>query len=190
MALPTGLSVRVKSMTVDFDDSGVATAVAVQHALVDDGGNVLGGGARRYVADGPTVRDSFLGDGKTTVFTTTQASYGGTLLSVQLNGVAQTSGFATASNADDTISVTFSTAPAGPNPAATPPTPAVEVALAYSTGPGLWNAAGDLTKTLGLTSGQGMVFAGSSAASAHKMAADTAGLLRQWAAARLAADLG
>lgn len=188
MALPAGWAVTIESLRVDFDPTGKALNADIRYRTVDSTGKIMGSGHASYAGDGPTNADNFTGDGKTTTFTTSQAPYAGTLLNVQINSVTQSPGYTTAVNADGTIAVTFAVAPAGPDETTNPPTPAERVTVVYSTGPGLWNEAADMTKALGLAQATGTLFSSASHASAHKMVADVAATIQAWAIARVHSD--
>jgi hypothetical protein len=183
MSLPTGWSIRVRSITANFDPNGTDPSCHIAFDLLDPTNTIVGSRFHSLTQDGPIRHDPIAGDGTTASFTTTAAPYSGSRLNVILDGNLQTSGYTTSTNANGTITVTFTTAPAK----------GTKGNLNYGIGPGLANNAGDLPAVLGLASSSGPVYSGKVGGAAmqtsHQKIADLAAMLVAWAQVRVMDDV-
>ncbi len=179
MALPSGCSIRVRSLRPSLDDAGALSRVLIDYAILDSTGTVLGARVHVLSQQPRTQTDPFVADGTQTAFSTSAAPYDGAQPVVQVGQVDLTTGFALTDNKDGTWTATFAVAPAK----------GTRVALRYPAGPSLANSAGDLPKTLDLTAGTGTVYSGAAAQTSHQTVGDLGAVLRAWAEARVLADV-
>jgi hypothetical protein len=184
MALPTGWTVHVNGFFPRFG-GGQFIGLHVDYDVLDPQGSRVGGDSYVIGATAPLAQDLFTGDGATLAFTTRTRVFKGdpTLVIVSLAGVVQSSGFGAVANADDTVTVTFTVAPAA----------GAAVVLSYPVGAGLDIASvRDIVNTLSLVATSGTVYAGSagsvSVATAHQGIDGVLQLLHAWARARILAD--
>ena len=183
MALPTGWTVQISAIRAGFDVTGSNPVAHIDFSIYDSTGAQIGGRTHTLTNEGQLQHDPITGDGVTTTFTTSKSPYAGSPLRVILDGQLQTSGYTQTTNANGTIAVTFTTAPAKD----------ANGNLNYAIGPGLTNAAGNLPTVLGLVSGNGTVYSGTvngqPVATSHQHITDLASALLAWASARVNQDI-